>query len=103
MAARRTRSRWKRERFAAAERCISRACLAASRFRQWTRDAPATAGGTAALRSLRQQHGQDSLALREGGAHLAFDEQRVGERAQRAESYLIFDHVADQRSVDPVA
>jgi hypothetical protein len=52
-----------------------------------------------ALLSARSAGGREVLLTRrESVAHLAFDEERVGERARRSEFYFIFGHVADERA-----
>jgi len=55
------------------------------------------------LAALRQKFRKNFLPLCERSAHLAFDEQHVGEGAQRSESYLIFDDIADERPAGTVA
>ena len=43
------------------------------------------------------------MTVREGGAHLTSNEERVCERPQRTVSNLVFDCIADYSAIDSVA
>src|ERR1700689_4987313 len=69
----------------------------------WRRDRLGPAGQGTQSTSRTHRSGEELrkcfLPLGEGVAHLACDEQRVGQRAQRSASHLILDQVTDERAV----
>src|SRR5579859_5435938 len=54
-------------------------------------------------RLLCEEHGKCFLPLDESAFHLAADEPRIRQIAQKTKANFVVDHVADERSLDPFA
>ncbi len=57
----------------------------------------------AIVSSLDQHFRQFVLPVRECLPQLALNEERIGDRAQKKKSYLVFDYIAYDSSVDSIA